>query len=166
MLNSEFAGCPEFDIAMAMTPVASANASELYPLERLAIARAQPARSREFAAGRKAARKAMSCYGLGDFESPRSPDRYPVWPKGIVGSISHSCDFAVAAVTKDKRLAGIGIDIERPWINNARDIVEHVLTAREISILETSQDEHIEQHLARIACCKEAAYKAVYPIVG
>jgi len=166
MLNCALAGCLEFDIVMATTSMASGNPSELHPLERLAIATAQPARSREFAAGRNAARKAMAYFGLGDIEIPSSPDRCPVWPKGVVGSISHSRHFATAAVTRDKRLAGIGIDIEEPWVDNARDIVTRVLTAREISILKTLPDERVEQRLARVACCKEAAYKAVYPIVG
>jgi 4'-phosphopantetheinyl transferase EntD len=40
-------------------------------------------------------------------------DRTPVWPDGVVGSITHTGDFAAAAVAWAADIAGLGIDSEQ-----------------------------------------------------
>ena len=43
---------------------------------------------------------------------PRAEDRRPLWPAGIVGSISHTRQHAVAAVAHAADIRGLGLDIE------------------------------------------------------
>ena len=45
----------------------------------------------DFATGRYCAMKALEQFGIQDAIIPIGEDRAPIWPEGIVGSISH-CD--------------------------------------------------------------------------
>lgn len=65
-------------------------------------------RLREFTAGRHAARLALNLR----VSIPRDHDRYPVWPKGWTGSISHCGPIALAAVMPISTGQTVGIDIE------------------------------------------------------
>ena len=40
-------------------------------------------------------------------------DRAPVWPDGVVGSITHAGNFAAAAVAWAADIAALGIDLEQ-----------------------------------------------------
>lgn len=108
-----------------------------------------PRRQREFRAGRVAARVALAELGLPPCAIPAGPDRAPLWPAGIAGSISHSADAALAVAG---RLRGIGVDLEpdRPL-----DPALHATILR--------PDEAGADPLA-VFVAKEAAYKAQYPL--
>ncbi|HWD29930.1 MAG TPA: 4'-phosphopantetheinyl transferase superfamily protein [Rhizomicrobium sp.] len=82
----------------------------LFDIERAAVANAVPKRVAEFAAGRLCARAALAELGHPNVPLPRAPDRRPLWPEGIAGSITHTDTYCAAAVARD--LAGIGIDAE------------------------------------------------------
>ncbi|MBV8619480.1 MAG: 4'-phosphopantetheinyl transferase superfamily protein [Curvibacter sp.] len=86
----------------------------LLPEERDSIAGAVPSRIEEFAAGRRCARDAMRAFGL-DTPGPlrRGPHREPLWPAGLVGSITHTEGFCAAVVASARACAGLGIDAER-----------------------------------------------------
>jgi enterobactin synthetase component D len=73
--------------------------------EAAAVARAVAKRRREFAFGRACARAALGvnvAIGVGQGGAP-------IWPAGVTGSITHTDDYAAAAVT---RTGHIGIDVE------------------------------------------------------
>lgn len=99
-------------VALYRMPVAEAFPHTILAAERSLIAGAVPARQSEFAAGRACARRALEALGLSATAIPAGPDRMPLWPEGIVGSISHDADsaFAVAGCTQD--WIGIGLDVE------------------------------------------------------
>jgi 4'-phosphopantetheinyl transferase EntD len=83
-----------------------------YGLERAALDRAAPKRRNEFSSGRVYARAALAA-----LDCPRCPigvgaDRLPHWPSGYIGSISHCSVWCTAAAGRDRRYAGIGVDIE------------------------------------------------------
>ena len=59
--------------------------AELFPEELRAIARATPARQREFALGRCCAREALALLGGPRVAIPVGRFRDPVWPFGYVG---------------------------------------------------------------------------------
>ena len=75
----------------------------------------------EFSQGRKHARQALAQLGVVVTSIPMSADRSPVWPQGVVGSISHmpadaqrnQPGWVIAAVAKSEHCAGLGIDLER-----------------------------------------------------
>jgi 4'-phosphopantetheinyl transferase EntD len=114
------------------------------------LPRAAPARHREFAAGRAAARGAMLLLDLTPIAIPMATDRAPVWPAGITGSITHTKTDCLAAVTRTHCL--LGIDMER----DGR--VEANLWP---TILHADED-HTRATL--IFAAKEAVYKAQYPL--
>ena len=68
-------------------------------------------RQKAFLLGRKTALLALMKIGL---SAPvlRGNSDEPLWPKGVVGSISHSGEFAICVVTNSKSIQGIGIDLE------------------------------------------------------
>lgn len=166
MLTGEYIAFPEFDIATAAVSVSEGIPACLHPAERGAIGNAAPRRIREFAAGRQAARIALASLGLGQAAICRSPDRRPIWPGGVVGSISHSQTFAAAAVSRDAQLAGLGFDLEQPIVDGVETVAPAVLTMNEFDTVQSTCAGKVGFHVARVLSCKEAVYKAVYPLVG
>ncbi|MFT6736379.1 MAG: 4'-phosphopantetheinyl transferase EntD [Kangiellaceae bacterium] len=135
----------------------------LFDIEARCIVNAVPKRQREFEAGRAAARGALDTLGIFSQAIPRASDRRPIWPKGIVGSISHAQGFAAALVGFQADIAGVGVDIEGadPL---TKQLYEYVLTPQEL------KERDVKPLVAGSPRCKisfvakEALFKAVYPI--
>jgi 4'-phosphopantetheinyl transferase EntD len=125
----------------------------LWPGE--SIGTALPKRALEFAAGRTAARMAMAALNLPAAAIPHGPDRAPIWPQGLHGSLSHSATACLAALTRAPAL--IGIDLE-PATPLHPDLWQTVLLPSEHSTL--SPNPTLTAKL--IFTAKEAAYKAQY----
>ena len=130
----------------------------LCDIEKPFIAKARSVRRLEFTAGRAAARQAMQEIGLAAQAVPAGPDRAPMWPLGLSGSISHSKSQCVAVVAQNAY--SIGIDIEEAVP------LDEALCASICSVSELSRIDGAEQGLLAklIFCAKEAAYKAQYPL--
>lgn len=122
----------------------------LWPGEDLPHARS--ARLAEFTAGRTAARMAMAALGLPPAALPAGPDRAPLWPAGITGSISHSGDHALAAVARTDTLRAIGIDIEGDAPLDPA-LLPEIAAADEVRAI-------APQDMVRLFSAKEAAFKA------
>ncbi len=133
--------------------IAAPDGSGLWPGEE--IGAAVPKRLAEFAAGREAARAAMRALGAEPRAVPRGPDRAPVWPAGLTGSITHCEGACLAAMGKAEDWAGLGLDAEplRP--------LEMALWQSLLAEGETVAD--AEAALA-LFVAKEAAYKAQYTL--
>jgi len=69
-------------------------------------------RLREFTTGRVCARKSLLKLGISPCPIRIGPQREPIWPKGITGSITHCTGYCAAAVARSVDLASIGIDAE------------------------------------------------------
>ncbi len=145
--------------------VAEAGPVDDYPMlpgESHGIEGAIAKRRRQFASGRHFARLAMT--RLAGHSAPifRDAQGRPSWPNGFIGSISHS-DRRAAAVISNGSLRGIGIDIEdadRLALANPR-LQRRLFTRAE----RAAQWQHPLEATVRFSG-KEAAYKAVNPIVG
>lgn len=139
------------------------NACEaLHPAEEAAVARAIDRRRREFSAGRQCARRAMADLGEPPAPIPQGPDRAPVWPEGLVGSISHAetwCAAAVARIADGVR--GIGLDIE-PAEPIDEGLLRIICVPEERAFI-AAQPEERRGLIARLFfSAKEAAYKCQY----
>jgi 4'-phosphopantetheinyl transferase EntD len=89
--------------------------TELLPEERALVATAVKKRRHEFAAGRNCARRALAKLGWPDFPVLSGPNREPLWPPGVLGSITHChgyCAAVAAPLAELKGILGIGIDAE------------------------------------------------------
>jgi 4'-phosphopantetheinyl transferase EntD len=119
------------------------------------------ARRRASGAARIVARGLLGDLGA-DAQAPllRSPSGAPLWPEGILGSLAHDDDFAVAAIARRGRLAGLGVDVE-PSEPLPGDLIDLVLRAAERA--ETEGD-GVKRRL--VFAAKEAVYKAIHPLDG
>lgn len=85
----------------------------LFPEEEALVQKSVPKRQREFALGRACARAALARLGRPDGAIGRGANGAPLWPDGIVGSITHTQGYAASLVGLSRFYAGIGIDAER-----------------------------------------------------
>lgn len=138
----------------------------LWPGEEAAeILAATPGRRAEFAAGRAAARSAMSELGLPPRAIPMRSDRAPLWPKGLVGSLTHAGGIALAAVARRPDLLALGIDLE---IGGAVEPALWPVICRpdELARLQALPADAASHAATALFCAKEAAFKAQYPLTG
>lgn len=135
----------------------------LHPEECAAVRLAVPRRQREFAAGRHAARRAMMDIGWPPQAIPSAPDRSPVWPEGLVGSISHNDHACVAIVCPQGQWQAIGIDIEvhRPIETT---LWSTICTPQEMALLSSRTEPLRGLAVSHLFSAKEAVYKWQYPL--
>jgi 4'-phosphopantetheinyl transferase EntD len=110
------------------------------------------------AAARLAARELLSQAGFPEWNLPRKHGDAPDWPPDWTGSLSHSDDFAAAALARCEDIASIGIDIE-PAEPLPRELRDTVIVSGDVCLNESSD---IAGRI--LFCAKEASYKAVYPV--
>ncbi|MBD2857476.1 4'-phosphopantetheinyl transferase superfamily protein [Spongiibacter sp. KMU-158] len=135
-----------------------------------ALRTAVPSRWAEFLAGRFAARRALSDLGAGSMCPPMAADGLPQWPELasglVVGSISHSRDWAVAAAMTSSALFGIDIE-HKADENTVAALWNMVLSPAEQKLISRLivdsgvADKSTAFTLAFSA--KESLYKALYP---
>jgi 4'-phosphopantetheinyl transferase EntD len=124
--------------------ISSCDLERLDPRERSFVESAVSSRQREFASGR-----ALLHDVLGSSEPVLvTPTRAPLFPPGVVGSLAHDREVAVAIVGRSERARAVGVDVE-PAVPLDQALVE---------IIVRDDDEVDDAHLAFTA--KEAAYKA------
>lgn len=133
----------------------------LLPAEEALVARAVPKRRAEFSRGRACARSVLSTLNVPEFALLSGPQREPVWPAGIVGSITHTEGLCAVAAARDALYAGIGIDAE-PSQPLDEKLFEYVCLKDE---LVTGPDGFDLPRRARlIFSAKEAVYKCQFPL--
>jgi 4'-phosphopantetheinyl transferase EntD len=143
----------------------SGDAADLWPAELPFTADMVPRRRNEFASGRAAVRMASMADGSEPFAVPMGVDRAPVWPTGVIGSIAHSPNACLAAISRSKRYAAIGIDIE-PDTPLQTDIAAEVLHDGDGLGLESGTAPLEKRHEVVVFSAKEAAYKCQFPLTG
>lgn len=135
----------------------------MLPAEEAALGQVAPGRRGEFAAGRACARRALAALGLPATPIGRGPRGEPLWPDGVVGSISHCPGLVVAAVARREDFLSIGIDVE-PDEELPSGIVDSIALAEEISWLRsTPRVQALDRLLFSV---KESVYKAWFPVTG
>jgi 4'-phosphopantetheinyl transferase EntD len=132
----------------------------LRPIELRGLEAATLSVRRASGAGRDLARRLCHQLEYPVDAIPRSPHRSPMWPSGIVGSISHDAEFVAAAVGHSNAVQGLGIDVE-PLQRLPDGVTEMIGSKRELE--ELSGLEFCDKVLF---CIKEAVFKAVYPRDG
>jgi 4'-phosphopantetheinyl transferase EntD len=139
-------------------------ASRLLPDEMVAVAAAGEKRRREFAAGRTLAREAFAALGLPSVAVPAGSDRAPIWPNGVVGSISHSSTWCVAAIAlQSDGFISIGVDLEES-IPLDEIYATDICTRLEKDWLDRQPIDQKGLLLRALFSAKECAYKCQYPL--
>jgi 4'-phosphopantetheinyl transferase EntD len=148
------------ELLPAGVSVAAADPAADRPDDPETPVRAVERRRREFAAGRAAARMAMADLGWLPASLPVAPDRRPVWPQGLIGSITHTASAALAAVAVCGPLRLLGLDLEKD-----RPLDAALWPTVLLSFERAWAGGQSEPGAAAMTvfCAKEAAYKAQYP---
>jgi len=158
-------------VAVAAESFGPPGERELFPAEAAVIATADPARRREFAAGRAVARAALA-----RLHAPAGPvlpgrDGEPRWPDGVVGSITHCAGYRACAVGLARDMAAIGIDAEPCLPLDGGDLDGALLRA----VAGDAERAWLAELNAAcpgtpwdrvLFCAKESVYKAWYPHSG
>ncbi|WP_197517256.1 4'-phosphopantetheinyl transferase family protein [Microbacterium karelineae] len=128
------------------------------------IARAVPRRRAEFQAARACARRALADLGEPPAPIPPGHDRAPVWPRGIVGSLTHCDGYRAAAVARADLVAAIGIDAE-VHAPLPGDVAELVFADGDREALARIRSARPDVHADRLLfSAKESVYKAWHPL--
>jgi 4'-phosphopantetheinyl transferase EntD len=134
----------------------------LWPEEQALMQRAIPDRRREFATTRGCARRALR--RLGFEPGPLMPGVHggPIWPNGVVGSLTHCPGYRGAAVARTNKTLALGIDAE---VNMplSDGVLEMIAGEAERSRLPSSSTVCWDRLLFS---AKEAVYKAWSPLTG
>lgn len=124
-------------------------------------------RQAEFFHGRLCARAALAQLGVTGAEVGTGGARQPLWPVGVIGSITHSRTLAAALALPAASFRGVGIDIEG-YADQAAlaSIASTILNRRELALLRRQCAGLDEATLLKLAfSAKESFYKAVYGVV-
>ncbi|RZT99024.1 4'-phosphopantetheinyl transferase EntD [Advenella incenata] len=123
-------------------------------------------RKAEFLAGRIAALCALKNIGIENFPIEIRKNRVPLWPQGIVGSISHTCNRAVSVVSLTSEIKNIGVDIENIMsIENASKVCSYIASRKEYELL-MSTNFSFELCSTILFSAKETLFKAIYPVAN
>ncbi len=117
-----------------------------------------PAGRRQSGAARALARDLLAAFGHNHVELPRSPSGAPAWPIGVVGSLAHDREAAVAVVGSGATFLGLGVDIE-PSRPLPAGLARKIMAPREAQPTDLV-------HLRQVFSIKEAVYKATHPLDG
>lgn len=157
-------------ILPATVAVAEARADDvsvrLMPGEEALVDRAVEKRRREFATGRACARAALERLGRQAGPILAGEHGEPLWPPGVVGSITHCAGFRAAAVAAAQTagLLSIGIDAE-PHAPLPRGVIDRIARPEERSGLAALSDAEPGVHWDRLLfSAKESVYKAWFPL--
>lgn len=138
--------------------------AEIYPCERPLIAAAVPARRNEFVTARACARTALGKVGCPPTGIPAALSGAPVWPAGLVGSITHCDGFRAAAVGRRRDFASLGIDAE-PNRRLPDGVLYDIAACAEQRRLRQLQAERPHVWWDRLLfSVKEALYKCLAPL--
>ena len=142
------------------------DAGPLHPREEPAVARAVATRRAEFTTARSCAREALASLGAPAEAVPVGEERAPVWPAGVVGSITHTRGFRGAAVAWRSVVRSVGIDAE---VHDALPdgVLEAVSSPGERDVVERLSAERPDVWWDRLLfSAKESVYKTWFPLTG
>jgi 4'-phosphopantetheinyl transferase EntD len=91
-------------------------------------------------------------------------DRAPIWPRGVVGSITHTGDFAAAAVAWAADIAGLGIDSEQIIDPAAARDIADVCMVDEATLFKAAHGRSFCEFCTFVFSAKEAVYKCLFPL--
>lgn len=152
--------------ALIASPLDVCPIDSLFPVEAAAIEGAHPRRKSAFRGGRACARAALAKLGVPLTSIPRAASGAPLWPRGVVGSISHTDEMAVALVAHTPPVAGLGIDIEKDEPIDDATMLQ--LVCRPEELIDGCPPAHSAnlRHGKLLFSIKEAVYKLYQPITA
>jgi len=122
-------------------------------------------RQAQFLAGRIAAKNSLPA-SYKNQTIAIGQHREPVWPKGIIGSISHDKNNSIA-VTQEQQSGGVGIDVQTIFNSvEAQRNNKVILSRSDQDIFKAGFELSVQQLSTLIFSAKECFFKAVFNQVG
>jgi 4'-phosphopantetheinyl transferase EntD len=141
-----------------------APASTMFPEEAERVAKAVDKRRREFATVRHCARQAFAELGIPPAPLLNGERGAPLWPAGVVGSMTHCAGYRAAVVAHSADIHTLGIDAEPhgPLPEGVLGVISRDEEKVHLAALKADgSDVHWDRMLF---CAKETVYKAWYPL--
>jgi len=135
---------------------------ELFPQEAILAAGFAPARLAEFATGRASLRFIIERLTGRVTPVEIGERREPIFPRDVVGSITHSTGVVATAVAPAAIFAGIGLDMEVASSVSV-ELLSLVISASEACAKPANLECSV--WLAMHFAGKEAVFKAIHPII-
>jgi 4'-phosphopantetheinyl transferase EntD len=130
------------------------------------VAGAVEKRRREFGTARACAREALGQLGLPPREILSGPRGEPLWPEGIVGSITHCDGYRGCAVGRRSEFAAIGIDAEVDAALPGGLLGDIALPEEQRALAALAQEDPAPSWDRLLFSIKESVYKAWFPLAG
>ncbi|TEU29930.1 4'-phosphopantetheinyl transferase superfamily protein [Acinetobacter seifertii] len=130
----------------------------------LKIAQACVKRKNEYLCGRVLAQAVLNHHFGLDHSITSMHEHLPIWPTHVLGSISHSQNKLIVALSNNA--VYLGIDIEH-WVTSefAQESAHLILTPSEFNLWKSKAADFFDfvRYVSLIFSIKESLYKAVYP---
>ncbi|MEV5971550.1 4'-phosphopantetheinyl transferase superfamily protein [Streptomyces sp. NPDC051921] len=135
----------------------------LFPEELALLERAVEKRRAEFTTVRACARDALAA--LGHPPAPLLPGQRgaPVWPRGVVGSMTHCAGYRAAVVARGDEIALLGIDAE-PHAALPEGVLDTIARPEERTSLDALPTTGGIAWDRLLFSAKESVYKAWFPV--
>ncbi|EME3970906.1 4'-phosphopantetheinyl transferase superfamily protein [Vibrio fluvialis] len=133
------------------------------------LQRAVAKRQAEFIAGRVAACDALQAAGVPPQMLVVGKHRAPRWPQGVVGSISHNENLALAVaqrVDSDVDALLLGVDVESRIDERSLPAIQSTIAAAQEAAILAGVSLNVAQCVTTLFSAKESLFKALYPRVG
>lgn len=137
---------------------------ELFPEEEALVGNAVAKRRVEFGTARWCAREAMRLLDVAPVPILSGPKREPLWPEGLVGSLTHCAGYRAAALARKTDFQTIGIDAE-PHAAAPDGVLEAIAIPAELARMPGLKADEEKICWDRLLfSAKESTYKAWYPV--
>lgn len=153
---------PHSDFQLALRAIEDCQEPR-YQSDLDAVINAVASRQREYIAGRVLARELLGRLGVDTQTIASGPKREPLWPSGIIGSISHNELSCAVVVAQDSVITSVGIDIETTG-RIERQLWGHLFTEEETEHLLQLGPVAQSRQASIFFSIKEAFYKYQFPI--
>jgi 4'-phosphopantetheinyl transferase EntD len=138
----------------------------LFREEELIVQKAVQKRQAEFTTARWCARQAMERLGRAPSAILSGSRGEPLWPAGLIGSITHCTGYRGAVIAEIQRVTTIGIDAE-PNEPLSNGILKAISLPEEQPRIATLCRNHPDVHWDRLLfSAKESVYKAWFPLTA
>ncbi|MFE3401029.1 4'-phosphopantetheinyl transferase family protein [Streptomyces anulatus] len=155
------------DVSCAATRAETVPEEPLFPEEEALVAKSVAKRRNDFATARACARRAMAGLGLPPVAVLHGHRGRPLWPEGIVGSLTHCNGYRAAALARATDVLSLGIDAE-PHAQLPSGVRELVTLPAERERIGPPVPEGTDEiHWDRVLfSAKESVFKTWYPVTG
>jgi 4'-phosphopantetheinyl transferase EntD len=152
-------------VTLEADPKALGPQAVVFDEERAAVARAVEKRRFEYYATRQLAHEAFRSLGVPVVPVLNRQDRSPIWPSGVIGTLTHTAGWcAVAVALPQPACVSLGLDAERAY-DMSTEVARRVLTDLEFQRLSSLSPSEFQSRATLCFSAKEAVYKCLFPFV-